>query len=120
MQIDSVELLLVSFSFVLTLYGINSSRRGSNTVLCTIAFQEPSDSAHGELSSGIKQLCFPQKYRAENLVKLRGWISLLIKFPTLHPAVAELVLSVYFNHVAVVRENCFRARNRRYCHLFGT
>ena len=27
---------------------------GSNTVLCTIAFQEPLDSAHGELSSGIK------------------------------------------------------------------
>ena len=61
MQIDSAELLLVSFSFVLTLYGINSSGRGSNTVLCTIAFQEPSDSAYGELSSGIITIVFSSK-----------------------------------------------------------
>ena len=61
MQIDSAELPLASFSFVLTLYGKNSSGRGSNTVLCTIAFQEPSDSAHGELSPGIKTIVFSSK-----------------------------------------------------------
>ena len=61
MQIDPAELPLASFSFVLTLYGKNSSGRSSNTVLCTIAFQEPSDSAHGELSSGIKTLLFSLK-----------------------------------------------------------
>ena len=39
----------------------NSSGRGSNMVLCTIAFQEPSDSAHGELPSGIKTSLFSLK-----------------------------------------------------------
>ena len=59
MQIDSAELPLASFLFVLTFYGKNSSGHGSNTVLCTIAFQKPSDSAHGELSPGIKTIiCF--------------------------------------------------------------
>ena len=60
-QIDSAESPLASFSFVLTFYGKNSSGRGSNTVLCTIAFQEPSDSAHGELPSGIKTSLFSLK-----------------------------------------------------------
>ena len=40
-QIDLVELPLASFLFVLTLYWKSSSGRGSNTVLCTSAFQEP-------------------------------------------------------------------------------
>ena len=63
MQIDSAELPLASFLFVLTLYEKNSSGRGSNTVLilCAIAFQEPSDSAYGELSSGIKMSLFSLK-----------------------------------------------------------
>ena len=72
MQIDSAELPSASFLFVLTFYGKNLSGRGSNTVLCMIAFQKPSDSAHGVL----KQLCVPQKHPAENLVKIRGWKSL--------------------------------------------
>ena len=61
-QIDSAKLPLASFLFVLTLYEKNSSGRGSNTVLCTIVFQEPSDSAHGrELSSGIRTSLFSLK-----------------------------------------------------------